>query len=195
MKKLNKKGFTLIELLAVIIILAILIAVAVPSVTRYLDGARKDTFVTNAKAAIKAAKLDYDTGHENAEIITMDYGPLVYTVYKYNLKTINKLLEKQLNESPYNKDYQEGSAVYIVNASINGNAQENLGKIGICLLDKNGNGVSGVGELNIDVNDSSSFGEDNYKIWNSNSGTMRSALDEEKITKDRIIKGYVNLHC
>ena len=30
MKKLNKKGFTLIELLAVIVILAVLMAIAIP---------------------------------------------------------------------------------------------------------------------------------------------------------------------
>ena len=56
MKKLNKKGFTLIELLAVIVILAILIAVAVPAITRYLAEARKGTFVDNAQAAITAVR-------------------------------------------------------------------------------------------------------------------------------------------
>ena len=42
MKKLlnNKKGFTLIELLAVIVILAILVMVAIPAVTKYLNSAR-----------------------------------------------------------------------------------------------------------------------------------------------------------
>lgn len=35
MKK-NNKGFTLIELLAVIVILGLLMAIAIPSVTRYI---------------------------------------------------------------------------------------------------------------------------------------------------------------
>ena len=34
--KLNKKGFTLIELLAVIVILGVLLAIAIPSVTKHI---------------------------------------------------------------------------------------------------------------------------------------------------------------
>lgn len=35
MKKLNKKGFTLIEIIVVVVVLAVLMAVAVPSVLKY----------------------------------------------------------------------------------------------------------------------------------------------------------------
>ena len=52
----NKKGFTLIELLAVIVILAILVAVSIPAVTKYLETARKGTYTSNAQAAIRAIK-------------------------------------------------------------------------------------------------------------------------------------------
>lgn len=41
----KKKGFTLIELLAVIIILALLMAIAIPSVTKYIDQSRKKTYI------------------------------------------------------------------------------------------------------------------------------------------------------
>ena len=57
MKRLNKKGFTLIELLAVIIILGILMIIAIPSVTSYIQNSRKsaysDTAVQYADAVIK----------------------------------------------------------------------------------------------------------------------------------------------
>ena len=45
MKK-NKKGFTLIELLAVIVILGLLMAIAIPSITRYITQSRKKTAVS-----------------------------------------------------------------------------------------------------------------------------------------------------
>ena len=43
MKKMNNKGFTLIELLAVIVILGLLMAIAIPSVTKYITQSRKKT--------------------------------------------------------------------------------------------------------------------------------------------------------
>ncbi len=46
----NKKGFTLIELLAVIVIMGILLMIAIPAMTRYMENARKDTFVDTAKS-------------------------------------------------------------------------------------------------------------------------------------------------
>ena len=42
----NKKGFTLIELLAVIVILGLLMAIVIPSVTKYITESRKKTLTT-----------------------------------------------------------------------------------------------------------------------------------------------------
>ena len=41
----NNKGFTLIELLAVIVILGILLALAIPRVSQYINNSKKDSFV------------------------------------------------------------------------------------------------------------------------------------------------------
>ena len=54
--KMNKKGFTLIELLAVIIILGILMIIAIPSVTTYIQNSRKSAYVDTASAYIDAVR-------------------------------------------------------------------------------------------------------------------------------------------
>ena len=53
---MKKNGFTLIELLAVIIILGILMIIAIPSVTKYINDARKDSYIDSAKGIITGAK-------------------------------------------------------------------------------------------------------------------------------------------
>ena len=64
MKKMNKKGFTLIELLAVIIILGILMIIAIPSVTTYIQNSRKSAFVDTASAYIDAVRTRVNEGKE-----------------------------------------------------------------------------------------------------------------------------------
>lgn len=58
MKKLNlknKKGFTLVELLAVIVVLAIIILIAMPSVMSAMDKARRNALITEASEITKIA--------------------------------------------------------------------------------------------------------------------------------------------
>ena len=55
----NKKGFTLVELLAVIVVLAIIILVAMPSVMNSMEKARKNAFATEANEIIRIAQTAY----------------------------------------------------------------------------------------------------------------------------------------
>lgn len=56
---MKEKGFTLIELLAVIIILAIILAITIPNVTKTLDRANKDMLQDNAEALLSIVKQTY----------------------------------------------------------------------------------------------------------------------------------------
>lgn len=119
MKKLlnNKKGFTLIELLAVIVILAILVMVAIPAVTKYLNSARQGTFVDNAKSAISTIRNTVVL--EGANKTTFD------------VNEINGKLEKKLITSPFGGCYCKESTITY---------DPTTNKYSITLYDENGYG-------------------------------------------------------
>ena len=71
-KEKKKRGFTLIELLAVIIILGILLVIAVPAVTKYINDSRKNSYINSAKGIINGAGTTYDSSHTDKEYARID---------------------------------------------------------------------------------------------------------------------------
>ena len=63
---MKNKGFTLIELLAVIIILGILMLIAIPSVTSYINNSRKETYVDTIKEVLRGASVLVNSGELEA---------------------------------------------------------------------------------------------------------------------------------
>ncbi|WLR50087.1 type II secretion system protein [Bacillus tianshenii] len=53
----NNRGLTLIELLAVIVILGIIAAIAVPSIGNIIDNSKRDAHIANAEQMVSAARL------------------------------------------------------------------------------------------------------------------------------------------
>ena len=79
MKKLNKKGFTLIEMLVVIAIIAILVAIIIPTVSSATGKAKASTDAANlrsAKAVITIGVLDgkYESGDTEDDIPATECG-------------------------------------------------------------------------------------------------------------------------
>lgn len=58
MKKLNKKGFTLIEIIVVVVVLAVLMAVAVPSVLKYINEADNAKYMAQGRSVMTTAQAE-----------------------------------------------------------------------------------------------------------------------------------------
>lgn len=67
MKKMNKKGFTLVELLAVIVILALIMGIAIVSMSGVLDSAKKSTMKETAASIIAGVRNQLVLNNELAQ--------------------------------------------------------------------------------------------------------------------------------
>ena len=106
--KYKNSGFTLIELLAVIIILGILMIIAIPSVTSYINNSRKSAYVDSAKEIIAGARNFVNEGKV----------PMYDTSATYYIKA-SCISTENGQKSPYG-DFKDDETYVIVTYDGNG---------------------------------------------------------------------------
>lgn len=80
--KNSKKGFTLVELLAVIVVLAIIMIIAVPSVLNSMATAKKNSFVIEARKAINLTMQTKQT----EDLLNQNTSKTCYTLSEIGLE-------------------------------------------------------------------------------------------------------------
>ena len=119
----NKKGFTLIELLAVIVIIGILMLIAIPAMSRYIENARKDSLITIAKEYVNAVRNSWSAddllcGSSDQVSSSMDEGNY-YVLIDTTTESTEELLD-QGGKSPWGNRDLKG----YVRVNITTNAKE-----------------------------------------------------------------------
>ncbi len=89
---MNKKGFTLIEIIAVIIVISILLLIAVPSVSRYIEESRQKAYVATIKDTLVSAGSNL--GKIDKKVINKE------TTYYIPINCVET--ENGIPKSPYN---------------------------------------------------------------------------------------------
>ncbi|MFC4356008.1 type II secretion system protein [Chryseomicrobium palamuruense] len=79
-KRLNQKGLTLIELLAVIVILAIVAAIAVPAIGNLISESRDKAILAEASNILSGAKIAKTSGDCDPSLTSTGVAPAANTV-------------------------------------------------------------------------------------------------------------------
>ena len=79
----NKKGFTLVELLAVIVILAIILAIAIPGISGIINSAKKGSFQSDAQMIVKGIEYRFLEASVDPTVVTPTVGSVLTSLDQY----------------------------------------------------------------------------------------------------------------
>lgn len=114
----KESGFTLVELIVVLVILATLAALLVPSLTGYIDKARQNAVIAKARAVLVASQAVVTEAYADGKLVLDEYG-WIYTTPKPDIahamaKEIMALAEITEDECEWRiyiaSPYEEGDA-------------------------------------------------------------------------------------
>jgi type IV pilus assembly protein PilA len=108
----RQAGFTLIELLVTMVLIAVLLAIALPSYVGFRDRAERRTAQANLRAAVPAVEAYYAT---NGEYVGMDLAALKTIDASVGNNGTNGLFVVSANVSTYCLRSARGGAAYYKN--------------------------------------------------------------------------------
>ena len=148
----NEKGLTLIELLAVVVILGIIAAIAVPSIGSIIDNTKRDAHIANAQQLVSSTKLYMAA--ENPAATDLSEG-----ITLTNLKDKNYISDiKDPSGNDSNPNYNPGTTLVKVTKSSNAYTYK-VTVIG-------NNGITYIEDIDI-----STLARDDVKLPGDSSGT------------------------
>ncbi|MBS6646383.1 MAG: prepilin-type N-terminal cleavage/methylation domain-containing protein [Clostridiaceae bacterium] len=106
----NEDGFTLVEMIAVLIIIAVLAAVAVPSMTGFIERAKRDRYIAEARLVCTALQ-QYLTEMEIEDGVISDK-QVIEDVARYDIGDKRNVLSK-IMEGSYTKNGRIINIMYL----------------------------------------------------------------------------------